>query len=161
MQGLAVRARKNAHLTSSATLRITSLCIFALPPNVTLGAIQSQGQIVASHWRNLTYSVLQLYLYYTMARIWRVQSLQLSTTTQFHKWGYRRNLNLSHTASDLRAPFVIFALSDRMHLVVYRQYKCSNCQRLQRSPNMRIAHCNSWLRGHIIITMIACCEYFH
>ena len=26
------------------------LCIFALPPNVTLGAIQSHGLIVASHW---------------------------------------------------------------------------------------------------------------
>ena len=23
------------------------------------------------------------------------------------------------------------------------------------------AHCNSWLRGHNGITMIACCEYFH
>ena len=74
---------KNALLTSFATMRITSLCIFALPPNVTLGAIQSQGQIVASHWRNLTYSVLQLYLYYcTMARISRVKSLQLSTLLQ-------------------------------------------------------------------------------
>ena len=41
--------QKNALLTSFATMRITSLCIFALPPNVTLGAIQSQGQIVASH----------------------------------------------------------------------------------------------------------------
>ena len=121
--------QKNALLTSFATMWITSLCIFA--PNVTLGAIQSQGQIVASHWRNLTYSVLQLYLYHTMARISIKRStiiaIEHSTTTHFHKWGNRRNVNLSHTASDLRAPFVIVALSDRMHLVVYRQYKCSYC----------------------------------